>query len=361
MSHYRKNILSILLTSECNLRCTYCILAANQYTDKLEIDLEFAKAGIDYFFSMTTSRWIRFYAIGEPTMAFDKMAEITEYAREKAGPALTIELQNNGTFAFSHDVREWVSRNVDLAYISFDGLPDVHNKYRRTRDGHRPTADRILENIRYLLDRDRFVAVRATVTSDLLYRQKEMIDFLGGMGVRYIFSKNVLPSVDTRIRVKEIDLMEYARTYVEAFKYAEAKGIYYGSCYTSGFDEKSICYCRQAIPAPHLTPDGFVSSCDRACSGTTPMPDLLYGSFDPERKEIAIDEDKVTKIRARNLYNLAPCRECEVGPYCCGSCTGTAYQKTGDIYGIVEEYCDAIRYMYREMAWNRGFFPCFHP
>lgn len=360
MSHYRKNILSILLTSQCNLACSYCILGAGNYQQKVEIGLEFAKAGIDSFFEATTSRWIRFYAIGEPTMAFGKMVEITEYARDKAGSALTVEIQNNGTCAFSPEVREWVSRNVDLNYISFDGLPDIHDKYRQTPNGH-GTASRILDNIRYLLDRGRFVAVRATVTADLLHRQKEMIDFLGGMGVRFIFSKNVLPSVDARIRVKEIDLMEYAKTYVEAFRYADARGIYYGNCYMSDFDEKGICYCRQAIPAPHLTPDGFVSSCDRACSGDTALSGLIYGRFDPDQKEILLDEDKIRGIRARNLYNLASCRECEVGPYCCGSCTGTAYQKTGDMYGIVEEYCEAIRYMYREMSWKRGLFPCFHP
>jgi radical SAM protein with 4Fe4S-binding SPASM domain len=359
MSHYRKNILSVLLTTECNLDCAYCILGA-RHRDKVEIGTDFARAGVDYFFDTTTSRWIRFYATGEPTMAFEKMVGITEYAREKAGSALTVELQTNGTFAFRPEVRRWASKNVDLTYISFDGLPEIQDKYRRTRGG-RATASRVLENIRYLLDRSRFVAIRATVTSDLLHRQKEMIDFLGEMGVRYIFSKNVLPSVEARIVVPESDLMEYARTYVEAFKYARSKDIYYGNCYMCGFDEKSICYCRQAIPAPHLTPDGYVSSCDRACSGETSMPGLLYGKFDPESREILIDEEKVARIRARNLYNLEQCRDCEVGPYCCGSCTGTAYQKTGDLYGIVGEYCDAIRYMHREIGWNSGFFPCFHP
>jgi len=360
MSHYRKNILSILLTSKCNLGCSYCITGGRDFAEDLEVGLEFAKAGIDYFFNTTTSRWIRFYAIGEPTMAFDKMVELTDYARSKAGEALTVELQCNGTFAFSNIVREWVSENVDLVYISFDGLPDVHNKYRRTRDG-KPTAEPILDNIRYLLDKNRFVAVRATVTVDLLHRQKEMIDFLDELGIKYIFSKNVLPSVDARVHVRQIDLMDYAKTYIEAFKYADSKRIFYGNCYMTGFDEKCLYYCRSGLPAPHLTPDGFVSSCDRAFWGNTPMQDLLYGKYERTNKEITIDEKRVQKIRSRNLENLVKCRNCEVGPYCCGSCVGTAYQQTGDFFGIVDEYCEAIRYMYREMAWNKGLFPCFHP
>ncbi len=360
MSHYRKNILSILLTSECNLACTYCITGGRQYEEHLEISLEFAKAGIDHFFETTASRWIRFYAIGEPTTAFEKMAKITEYAHSKAGNALTVELQCNGTFAFSQDVLEWVKRNVDIVYVSFDGLPDVHDKYRKTK-GKKPTASLILDNIRYLLQHNRFIAVRATVTEDLLYRQKEMIDFLGDMGIRYVFSKNVLPSVNPKIQVQEVDLMEYAKTYIEAFRHAERKGIFYGNCYTCGFDEKCIYYCRQAIPAPHLTPDGFISSCDRAFSGTTPLQDLLYGRYDAENSRILISQEKVEKVRSRHLYSLATCNNCEVGPYCSGSCVGTAYQKTGDFYGIVDDYCAAIKYMYHEMGWSRGMFPCYHP
>ena len=360
MSHYRKNILSILLTSNCNLGCAYCITGGRDFVENLEIDLESAKAGIDHFFDTTTSRWIRFYSIGEPTMAFEKMVSLTDYARSKAGSALTIELQCNGTFAFSAAVRDWVLSNVDLVYISFDGLPEVHDKYRRTKDGH-PTAESILNNIRYLNENNRFVAVRATITADLLNRQIEMIDFLSKLGIQYIFSKNVLPSVDARVHVREVSLMDYAKTYVEAFKYADSKRVFYGNCYMSGFDEKSLYYCRSGIPAPHLTPDGFVSSCDRAFWGKTAMQDLLYGQFDREKGITVIDESKVEKIRSRNLENLRKCRECEIGPYCCGSCVGTAYQNTGNFLGIMDEYCEAIIYMYHELKWHRGLFPCFHP
>ena len=97
MSHFQKNILSILLTTECNLACTYCITTSNRF-EPFEIDINFAKAGVDYFLANSQSRWIRFYAIGKPTVAFEKMVEITEYARSKVGPALVVEVQTNGTF-----------------------------------------------------------------------------------------------------------------------------------------------------------------------------------------------------------------------------------------------------------------------
>lgn len=360
MSHFRKNILSILLTTECNLACRYCITGSSQQENQIEIDLDFAKSGIDYFFNTTSSRWIRFYSVGEPTLAFTKMHQITEYARQKCGSALTVELQHNGTCAYSNEVRDWIKSNVDWNFISFDGLPEIHDQYRKTKDGDN-TSEQIIENIIYFLKFSKNIGIRCTITEDLIYRQKEIIDYWNDLGLKYIFSKNVIPSLDKRISNKEIDFMKFAKEFVIAHKYAKTKDIFYGSGYICGFDEKAISYCRQAIPAPHLTPDGFVSSCDRACLGTTSLPELLYGEFNKKTKNIEIDGKSVKRIQNRNIYNLIPCQDCEIAPYCAGNCTGTAYQKTGNMMGIVKEYCEPIKYMYRELNWENGFFPCFHP
>lgn len=360
MSHFRKNIISILLNNECNLSCKYCITGSANQEKKIEIDLSFAKAGIDYFFETNNSRWIRFYSVGEPTLSFIKMQQITNYARKKAGNALTIELQHNGTCANSDYVRDWIKDNVDWNYISFDGLPEIHDLYRLTRNGN-SSSQNILENITFFIRQGKNIAIRATITDELIHKQTEMIDFWHENGLKFIFSKNVIPSLDKNIPVNEIDFMEYAKEFVIAHKYAKSKGMFYGSGYICGFDEKSIAYCRQAIPSPHLTPDGYISCCDRACSGNTPLQKLLYGGYNEKTKSIYFNEEKIDQIRTRNIYNLPICKDCEIGPYCVGSCTGTAYQKTGDMMGIVEDYCEAIKFMYNEINWKDGLFPCFHP
>jgi radical SAM protein with 4Fe4S-binding SPASM domain len=357
MSHLRKHILSILLTSRCNLSCQYCITSSRQF-QALEINADFARAGIDHFFQTTPSRWIRFYSIGEPTTAFGKMIELTEYARCIAGPALTVEVQTNGLF--DDDVLEWFADQVDFTYVSFDGLPDVHDHYRRTPTGDL-VSELVLQRIRQLKARQRFVSVRATITQHNLYRQVEMIDFLMSLGIDCAFSKPVLTPLGQSSTVPEVPIMEYAREYLAAFRYADERGFFYGSGLMTGFDEKSTHYCRAHIPAAHLTPDGYVSSCDRAFWGGTPLQDLIYGKWNPITRSIDLDQDRIAAIRARSLANLPECRACPVGPYCCGNCVGTAYQKTGRMLDIVPEYCAAIKYLYQEMQWKRGLFPYFHP
>ena len=101
MAHVRKQMISFFMTTKCNLDCIYC------YTPKYKkikpedqsIDLDFAKKGLDDFFRDNPSRYIRFYGIGEPTLEIEKMKEITDYARFKAGDEkIYVELQSNGCF-----------------------------------------------------------------------------------------------------------------------------------------------------------------------------------------------------------------------------------------------------------------------
>jgi sulfatase maturation enzyme AslB (radical SAM superfamily) len=99
------------------------------------LPLEIATAGIDEYFADNKSRHIRFYGPGEPTQEFELMRQITDYARQKGGDAVTTELQTNG--AFSPKVREWILENLNIVWVSFDGMPDIQNKQRpfpNTRD-----------------------------------------------------------------------------------------------------------------------------------------------------------------------------------------------------------------------------------
>ena len=86
MGHVRKQVISLFLTTKCNLRCTYCYAYKGDPVDLKDqaLDFNFAKRGIDDFFRDFPSRHIRFYGGGEPTLEFELMKKITDYAREKS-------------------------------------------------------------------------------------------------------------------------------------------------------------------------------------------------------------------------------------------------------------------------------------
>ena len=86
MPHVNKEMISFFLTTKCNLRCRYCYNSQKRRDNPIQtLDLDFAKAGIDYFFDNFQSRHIRFYGPGEPTQAFFLMKEIRDYAYSKVG------------------------------------------------------------------------------------------------------------------------------------------------------------------------------------------------------------------------------------------------------------------------------------
>lgn len=188
MPHVKKEMISFFLTTKCNLRCIYCYNCQKRKSNPIQtLDFDFAKAGIDYFFSNFKSRHIRFYGPGEPTQAFSLMTDIRDYAYSKAGKELSLEIQTNG--AFSSKVRDWLSENANIIWVSFDGPPDIQNFNRPFPNG-RPSAPVIEENVKYLtshLKNTGTVGVRVTITDSNMHRQLEMIDYFASLGVRHIW------------------------------------------------------------------------------------------------------------------------------------------------------------------------------
>ena len=131
MSHCNKKMLSFFLTTRCNLCCRYCYNAKERNSiDEKTIPVDVAKAAVDWYFEHNESRHIRFYGPGEPTQEFNKMCEITQYAKtyENDGKSVTVELQTNGVF--SENAREWILNNVNIVWMSFDGMKDIQNYNR---------------------------------------------------------------------------------------------------------------------------------------------------------------------------------------------------------------------------------------
>src|SRR3989338_6149677 len=161
MGHVMKRPISVLVTEECNLRCEYCLTSSAQFQTKpLTIDMDFVKKWIDDYFVAGPIRELRVYSVGESTTEFDIVKKTVEYAQFSSGSKVHVELQTNGYF--SEEIAKWVSKNIDVAWISLDGPPRIHDAYRKTPEG-RGSSDVVIRNIKYLVDKIE-IGVRATTT-----------------------------------------------------------------------------------------------------------------------------------------------------------------------------------------------------
>lgn len=367
MAHVRKQMISFFMTTKCNLKCVYCYTPKYKQIKKEDttIDLEFAKKGIDDFFRDSASRYIRFYGIGEPTLEIEKMKQIRDYAYLQAGDSLKVELQSNGTFDVN--TRDWISKNVDVLWISCDGVPAVQDA-QRPFVGGQPSSYIVESNLKYLCKIERIqVGVRATLTADLISKQKELIDYLYGLGVKYI---NVLPAFapeeGSNSKIFKWQPLDFAENFYLAHEYAKTKGVWYNTMCIVNFDEPTRHACRSCTPCPHLTTDGYVSCCDFTQLGSeyinSSLSQLIYGKYDNNRKRIVYDEEAIHKIRARCVENLVQntCKGCEYIENCAGGCMGQVVNETGDLMGKCEDNCQIVRYLGERFERNEKLHPAFH-
>jgi len=360
MPHCNKQMISFFLTTKCNLRCVYCYNSEERAkVVEKSLPLEIAKAGIDEYFANNASRHIRFYGPGEPTMEFDLMCQIVEYAKEKE-KNVTVEIQTNG--AFSSRVCEWVLDNINIAWVSFDGTPDIQNN-QRPFPNKKLSAPTIEKNIKWLNtnkgNRNLMVGARVTVTDLNVNRQIEMVDYFNSLGIKYIWTDPIFPEVkerpvceDTDREDMSIDLDVYVKNFIEAHRYAKTIGVFYGSFLTCNFDGEAKTNCRTCTPVPHLTTDGYVSACDMALCGEKAyhMDCFIYGKWDEQNKKFDYDKNKIKALQNRNIDNIFQCKNCIAKLHCAGHCLGEIVNTTGKLDGQIPSICNAVQTLYKELG-----------
>ena len=237
MAHIRKQVITLYMTTRCNLKCRYCYTYRKKDIKEKDqvLDLAFAKRGIADFFRDSPSRHIRFYGIGEPTLEFGLMKEIADYARQKAGKKLTVELQTNGIF--SDKIAQWVSENVDILWISCDGPPNIQDTQRPTTRGG-GSSYIVEKHLRHFSNINNIqVGVRATLTAPMISRQIDLINYFDKLGIKYV---GVHPACDPVEDRKNEDIfgwdpIEFAANFLNAYNEAAKRGIFYSCLYISYF------------------------------------------------------------------------------------------------------------------------------
>lgn len=364
MAFYRKKVLTFFINEECNMKCIYCPIHSERKSEKREtrvIDLNFAKRGIDDyfnngFFNKNEKRGIRIFSNGEATMEFKRIRDIINYARKKARSNLFVEMQTNGYF--DSDKANWIKNNIDLLWISLDGLSDIQNNQRPTADGN-PSFDIIDKNIKLMGTSNKTkIGLRATISKYNVEKQKDLIDYALANNLVAVFAD---PWGSLMEDDGQPDMMQYADEFLKAYKYAKRNNIVYGNEMTVNFDEEVEIYCRSCIPAPQFTPDGYVSSCDMVNNkdGFLPQlfPELIFGEYNKKENKIYYNQNHIDKIKSRNIYNLKDCQGCVALKHCAGGCIGLAMSSSFDFYGKNEKYCAVTKYLFGKMSdvINRGY------
>lgn len=383
MSHCNKRMISFFLTTKCNLCCRYCYNAKERNEiDEQTIPLCIAKAGIDWYFSNNDSRHIRFYGPGEPTQEFDKLKAITEYAKSHAnrGEDVTVEIQTNGVFTES--ICSWMLENLNIIWMSFDGMRDIQDYNRPLNPkfqheyGNHSSAEVLERNVKWLInnkaDRNLMVGARVTITDKNIDKQIEMVNYFFSLGIRHVWTNPLFYGVgkkpvcedEVKKYAYHFDMESYLQNYLDAYYYAQSKGMFWGSFLTINFDGESSYHCRCCTPlkAPHLTPDGYISACDMVVLGSEAyhMDPFIVGKWNQDKGGFDFDNNKIRALNERKSTNMKHCANCPAKLHCGGYCLGETVNESGRLDGQNAVKCAAIRYLYSKLG-SCAPYPFLHP
>jgi uncharacterized protein len=147
-----KKLESLLLnvTESCNLSCSYCIYSGNYQNERTEnntnMRLETAKKAIDTFMPLSKNNTLIGFYGGEPLNNINLVRRIIDYVRE-AYPRKSVVFSMTTNFCKADKyARDLIENEISIT-MSLDGPKQVHDKYRRFKNG-RLTYNKIIDNLK---------------------------------------------------------------------------------------------------------------------------------------------------------------------------------------------------------------------
>lgn len=127
----------LLLTNECNLKCTYCY---EHHKNIEKMEFETSKKVLDKIISNVDKSDTIVLELfgGEVFKNFSLVKNIYSYISNNYGDYnIRYETTTNGTLIHG-DIQQWLyeHRKIFSVSLSLDGTPDMHNKNRIFRDGN---------------------------------------------------------------------------------------------------------------------------------------------------------------------------------------------------------------------------------
>ena len=171
-SNTRMRRLTLQVTQQCNLRCSYCAYSGDYSNQRTHADrrmtLETAKKAIDFLLERSIELPevnLAFYG-GEPLLEFELIKECVRYAKNNIeGKRLKFNLTTNGTL-LTDGVVDFLQKNDFGISISIDGSKAEHDTNRRFINGE-GTFDTIIRNINRIRERypeyDRKISIMTTI------------------------------------------------------------------------------------------------------------------------------------------------------------------------------------------------------
>lgn len=336
------------VTEACNLNCSYCYYHGSKSPAKGKaMTVAVARRAVDFLMekSGALDKVELVFFGGEPLLNKHLIAETVAYANASAahcGKSVDFALTTNATL-LSESTTMFLMENRIGVTVSIDGLPHVHDRYRRFPDGS-PSFAIIKPGIRRLLDAagGKPVVARVTVAGNP-GDVPASLDYLLDMGFAEAGFAPVT-SMDPRYRLGS-EAMRQLLVQFEAlsqqFLDRARENRFLG--FTNLIDllvtlhegEVRSYPCGAGLGLLSVSTEGNLFLCQRL----TGENEAAMGSIDG-----GLDLVQLANFRQAGHVSSKPvCRECWARAICAGGCYHEALIREGRLTAANRHYCDWIK------------------
>ena len=333
----------------CNLNCSYCFASQGKYQgDRALMSFEVGKQALDFLIANSGSRKnleVDFFG-GEPSLNFDVVKRLVEYARQ-------VEKEHNKNFRFTYttngmvltdDMIDFLNKECHNVVLSLDGRKEVNDRFRVDYSG-RGSYDTIVPNFKHLVEKrgGKGYYVRGTFTHHNTDFTNDIFH-MADLGFTELSMEPVVCSPDDPCALTAEDLPVICEQYeilakemIKRKKEGRPFTFYHymldlknGPCIY-----KRITGCGSGTEYMAVTPWGDLYPCHQFVGDEKYLlGDIWKGVTNTEAQD---------QFRSCNAYARPECRDCWARLYCSGGCAANAYHATGSINGIYEYGCELFK------------------
>ncbi|MBU1137277.1 radical SAM protein [Patescibacteria group bacterium] len=329
--------LRLNITTKCNLNCQYCSVQAgfNPRNMSRDIALRSVSSFCQYAQEENANTLEIVFSGGEPTLLIPLIKECIVKAKEDLADGINLKPRILTNGLFSHDGYQEIIHEIEEIQISWDGFFGENERY----GSDFAIADRVRENIRFLLENKSIVSV-LTVVSEINYlRIREIVDELYGYGVKNIFlglKETLGRAAGENVR---IDYNLLGEIYFNLWKDYRKIGV---DINLTGTDIHSISPFPCSVPIPNysISPEGIISACTVSFNDS----DSFADDFNIGRilkNGVKINSNALNRVRRFHVLNILDCGDCFAKWHCRGGCI---YAKRGRYFtSLSPERCAMIK------------------
>lgn len=348
----QKPLLVVLqLTGACDMACTYCYNEAG--SRKQRMSFETLKNSVDFAFEYKQqAKSIHFHFHGgEPLVNWNILERGAQYISNEGNNkniAVRLTVATNGLHLDKQKIRTLAKYNVGIR-ISFDGLPMIHDLYRRTKTD-KPTSDKVLKTLDLLAGYPEF-CVLITVTRKSSSFIPDIVRFMLGKStpaIQFQFCRLLgYAHGNTELKTDAKSYIEGLKNVVAMIDNDEIHDIKIETILrlllpllTKGSVHGSNCQdfrCGAGRNSLYIDTTGEIRGCDMLPE----IPNIRLGNIIDRINLAALDE--VTKPITKNSTK---CRKCPWTNLCRGGCPGAAWSDEGSFALKHKLSCEIASEMY---------------